>query len=360
MTVRVALLPSMFRERAQTLVTTNGFECTAFRFDSGVEALRVSNIRGEIVVLPFRGQQIWRAAFDDRDMTMRSMFEEPSRSTDYLQSYGAFFIHCGLTGIGAPGPRDSHPLHGELPSAIFDNVTLELNESRGTLHIEGSYRHTVAFSCNYLATSRIGLRRDLAFLDVSLSVHNLKRSPMDLMYLGHANFRPVNGARLVYSAPYFPEQVRVRQSVPTHIVPPPSYAALLSELALRPEMHHTLHADQAFDPEVVFSIDMQADAQGWAHALQVHPDGRADYVSHRPDQTPVTVRWLCRTVDQDALGLSLPATAGVEGYHAEKSAGRGVKLTGGGTWRADMRFGALTAVEAAEKERYIERCMGRS
>ena len=33
-------------------------------------ALRIINARGEIIVLPFQGQQIWRANFDGRDLTL--------------------------------------------------------------------------------------------------------------------------------------------------------------------------------------------------------------------------------------------------------------------------------------------------
>ncbi|GIS11657.1 MAG: hypothetical protein CM15mP115_08080 [Alphaproteobacteria bacterium] len=47
-------------------------------------------------MLPFKGQQIWRAGFDGRDLTMRSMFDEPVDTQVYLETYGAFMIHCGL------------------------------------------------------------------------------------------------------------------------------------------------------------------------------------------------------------------------------------------------------------------------
>jgi len=360
MTVRIHLCPALFGERERPLLEVPGLTCSAFRFDSGVHALRIRNARGEIVVLPFRGQQVWRAAFDGRELAMRSMFEQPGRSTDYLRTYGAFFLHCGLTGLGAPGPQDSHPLHGELPNAAFDEARLEFDPASQTLWVRGCYRHTVAFATDYRAEAQVGIQRDAALLEIGLEVHNLKHTLMDLMYLGHANFRPVDGARLVYNAPYTPQAVRVRRSIPDHITPAPGYAELLQALADDPQAHHRLQAGVAYDPEVVFAIDMAPGADGWTHALQVHPDGSADYASHRPDQAPRTVRWLCRTADQDALGLSFPATSGVEGYHAEKAAGRYVALAGGAAWRVDMRFGALTPAEAAQREQQIARDMGRT
>ena len=55
-----------------------------------------------------------------------------------------------------------------------------------------TFQHTVAFSTNYLATIETALTAESSLLDVSVSVENLKQTPMDLMYLGHANFRPVD------------------------------------------------------------------------------------------------------------------------------------------------------------------------
>ena len=92
MTVRIDLARAMFGERERPLASMGGFSLSTFRFDSGIEALRVRNRRGEILVLPFKGHQIWRAAFDGRDLTMKSMFDEPVPTTTYLETYGAFFI----------------------------------------------------------------------------------------------------------------------------------------------------------------------------------------------------------------------------------------------------------------------------
>jgi hypothetical protein len=137
--------------------------------------------------------------------------------------------------------------------------------------------------------------------DAAIEVENLKRSDMELMYLAHLNFRPVDGGRIAYSAPADPESVRVRRSIPSHVRPKPGYLEFIEELAREPQRHHRLDTGLAFDPEVVFSIDYLADDEGWAHSLQVHPDGSADYVGHRPRELPKGIRWICRTPDQDAL-----------------------------------------------------------
>ena len=343
--MRIELYDQMFNEKERTLCQFDTFSIMTFRYESGVAALRIINARGEIIVLPFQGQQVWRAKFDGRELTMRSMFDEPIPTREYLQNYGAFMIHCGITGLGAPGPDDNHRLHGELPNAPFNSAWLELDSDQRSAKVGGNYQHIVAFSTNYLATIETALQAESALLDVSVSVENLKQTPMDLMYLAHANFRPVDDGELHYSAIYNSKSVRVRQSIPSHINPKPGYKEFLSRLTDSPEMHHKLKPGLAFDPEVVFEIDMIGDADGFAHALQKHPNGTADYVRCRPDQAPLCMRWICRTPDQDGLGIAFPSTSGVDGYTAEKARGRLETVQSGDTWSIDMKLGLLTVSE---------------
>ncbi|MEM9794101.1 MAG: DUF4432 family protein [Pseudomonadota bacterium] len=358
MPVRIDLHASQFTEKERPICEIGEFSVSGFRFDSGVVALRIRNARGEVVMLPFQGQQVWRAIFDGRDLTMRSMFDQPVDTRVYLETYGAFLIHCGLAGLGAPGPLDTHPLHGELPNAPFQHAWLEIDESGGRVRCAGSYQHTVAFSTNYIATVKTSLAAGSALIDNTVSVYNLKRTPMDLMYLAHANFRPVDNGELHYTANYDPKSVRVRQSIPSHITPKEGYSEFLAELAADPVRHHILKPDLAFDPEVVVEIDMKPDPDGHAHALQKHPDGTADYVRYRPDQVKMATRWICRTPDQEGLGIAFPTTSGVEGYTAEKAKGRVVSLEGDGAWRVDTTLGLLTAEETSAAIARINRVRG--
>ena len=355
MAICLELYRSHFEETEHPLVEIGEFCVSTFRYNSGIEALRVRNSRGEIIILPFKGQQIWRAYFDDRDLTMKSMFDAPVDTMVYLQNYGAFLIHCGLTGLGDPGPEDSHPLHGEMPNAPFQKAWLEIDEPSQKITIAGSYHYTVAFSTNYLATARVVMEAKSALLDVSLEVENLKRTAMEMMYLAHANFRPVDHGELHYSAAYDAASVRVRRSVPAHISPKPDYMAFITQLAVDPLPHHQFDPSLAFDPEVVFSMDMLSDSGGFAHAIQLHPDGTADYIGYRPEQAPICMRWICRTPDQDGLGLAFPATAEVEGFTAEKAKGNIVKLDGKKRWSIAMRMGLLTASEAGDMKARINK-----
>jgi hypothetical protein len=346
---KIVLSPRFFSDKEIKLVDSGKLTASIFLFDSGVHGLRLNNQLGELVLLPFQGQQIWSAEMGGRNLTMRSMFDQPHATQVYLETYGGFLLHCGAVAMGVPGKADSHPLHGELPNAPYSSAYIILGEDdKGSyIGLSGQYQHTVAFSYNYIAQPVVKLYAESTLFTVDLTVTNQKNTPMDFMYLAHVNFRPVNFSHLVYSAYCTPQHVRVRTSIPSHVHPGPEYIGFLDELKKAPEKHNFLSPDLAFDPEVALFIDYLADEQGWAHTMQVLPDGSADYICHRPSQLDKVTRWICRTPDQDALGLALPATAEPEGYQAEKAKGNIKVIPGHGSFTLNLEMGTLNPVEAA-------------
>lgn len=359
MMVQISLTREMFGAIEAPIAKTEAIDVTGFRYSSGVEALRVRTERAELIVLPFKGQQIWRAIFDGRDVTMKSMFDEPRDTEVYLQTYGAFLIHCGISAMGVPAADDNHPLHGEMPNARMQTSHIEIDEAQQSIDIVSSYQHSVSFTTNYRATPRIRLKAGETKIDVRLTVDNLRPMPIELMYLAHANFKPVDHGELIYAASYNAQSVRVRRSIPSHISPEQDYVDFIETLAGDPTQHHKLAPEIAFNPEVVFQIDALSDQDGLFHAMQRHPDGQADFIAYRPDTAPVTMRWICRMGDQEGLGIAFPATAGVEGYNIEKSKGLVHQIEGGGSWVIDMTMGTLDANEAGAMAAHIDTTAGR-
>ena len=351
----VHLTPEIFGEKEKTLVENGPLSASTFRFDSGVSGIRLKNEVGNLVLLPFQGQQIWSAEFSGRNLTMKSMFSQPRPTRQYLETYGAFLLHCGATAMGVPSKDDAHPLHGELPNAPYQRAYLAVGkDERGPyLELGGQYQHTVAFNHNYLAEPLVKIYAGSSLFWMSMVITNLKRTEMELMYMAHVNFRPVDNGRLVYSVVHTPEHIRVRTSIPAHIRPLPGYLEFIAELKKYPEKHHALAPGLMFDPEVVFFLDYLADEQGWAHSMQIHPDGSADYIRHRPNELDKGIRWISRTADQDALGIVLPATAEPEGYLAEKAKGNLEILPAGETFRCELEMGVLSPGEAKEMEEGI-------
>jgi hypothetical protein len=88
--------------------------------------------------------------------------------------------------------------------------------------------------------------------------------------------------------------------------------------------------------------------------MQVHPDGSADFIRHRPSQLDKGVRWIYRSPDQDALGIFLPATAEPEGYTAEKAKGNVKVLGAGDTFRCEIEAGVLDSADARALAAHIE------
>ncbi|MBK8045889.1 MAG: hypothetical protein IPK16_01350 [Anaerolineales bacterium] len=119
---------AQFRSKEMPLVEFGSLTASAFLFDTGVEALRLSNELGELVLLPFQGQQVWSANFRGRNITMKSMFDAPHPTRTYLETYGGFNLHCGFTAMGVPAAGDSHPLHGELPNAPYHKAWIVTGE----------------------------------------------------------------------------------------------------------------------------------------------------------------------------------------------------------------------------------------
>ena len=345
-----------FGAQPATLLQANGMSARVFRYSTGIEALTITTPVGKVTVLPFKGQQVWDAEFHGRRLTMRSMFEEPQDTSDYLSTYGAFLIHCGVTAMGAPGPQDSHPLHGELPNARFQSAHLVagLDEQGPYLALSGEYRQARAFSFNYRFRSEVTLRPDATHLDVAVSVENLRPVPLDVMYLAHINFLPADGGRLLDTVRNDRTGIAVRREHPKGLQISDAQRRLVEQLTADPAIHRHLAPGQRIDPEIVLFLACAADDDGWAHALQLHPDGRADFVSYRPDELPVAVRWISRLGDQEALGLVLPSTSGVDGYTAEKAKGRVVTVAGGGAYSCRYRCGALSATAAKAIVHHVE------
>ena len=347
-TAEIDLAAVRFPRQTVSLLQTSGMTVEAFRYSTGVKAIRIVTPAGTVVVLPFKGQQVWDATFRGRRLTMTSIFDEPQATTDYLSTYGAFLLHCGIAAIGAPGAGDNHPLHGELPNALFQSARLiaGTDDIGPFLKLVGSSRQRRSFAHNYLFCSEITLRPEATHLDVSVAAENLSEIPLDVMYLAHINFRPVDNGRLIDTVLDDRTDIEVRR----HLLPGLAYSAeflsMNEALCADPAVHRQLLSRRRIDPEVVLFLKCQPDSDGWAHGLQVHPDGNADFVSYKPAELPIAVRWLSRTGDLEALGLFLPSTSGVDGYTAEKAKERVKTIARRDRFTCSYRCGALDPVAA--------------
>jgi len=354
--VTIDLEPHMFGPTETVLVRHRGLTASVFRYRSGVAGLRLANEAGHIAMLPFQGQQIWDAVFFGRRLTMSTPLEEPLPTEDFLRTYGGFLLHCGATAMGDPGPADRHPVHGELPNARYQRAQLLIgSDERGPfMSLTGSYRHLVAFGVHYTAQPTVRLREAGGRIEIEMHVRNVGHMPMDFMYLAHVNFRPTGGAQLIDTIPSDPQHLRL---LSLRLEPPAGYDRMIDALKRDIALHRRIEPDVVIVSELVLSCMPLADETGWAHAMQVLPDGSADFLSYRPDELDHCLRWTTRTGDMQALGMMLPATAEADGLVAERAKGHVRTLQPQQEFRCQVECGALESREATALQERIDHAL---
>ncbi|WDR04748.1 DUF4432 family protein [Devosia rhodophyticola] len=337
----------MFARDRRLLAAHGAISIFSFRYPSGVAALEVHTGSACFVLLPFQGQQIWDAWTGERRLTMKSVFQEPLATREFRRTYGAFFVHCGATAMGSPQSGETHMPHGELPNITFDSARLMFGDGDQGRYIEltGLAHDREAFSHAYAFRPRLRFREGQADVHLTVEVENIGGAAMPFMYLGHVNFRPVDGGRLLDGLATETAIQWYKPELPADA--PPEVHRWHDEVSASPGRHRQIHAHDRVEPEFVTTVRLPADADGWAHALQVLPDGSADFVSYRPADLPFGVRWITRAPERQALGIILPATAGPEGRAAAKAAGHLLYLQPGQTFSTEIRFGALSQAETS-------------
>lgn len=308
MEITIPLDPGSFRETPVVLLETGEIVVTASRYAAGIAALRIQNAVGHLVVLPFRGQQIWDAHFHGRRLTMELGPEQPVDTRHYLAGNGAYFIHCGGSAMGNPGPDDEHPLHGELPSAPIDRAWLTVTDAGLTVH--GTLTHREGFGPCFQADLTLLVRPDSGILESTAVLTNRSGDERPLMYLAHVNFRTAIGGRIV-------EELDGPAS----------------------DIDAALAEGVRVEPEFVETVPVRA-IDGWVRSEQHHTGGGRDLVEYRAGDLTHTIRWLRRSADDQAFGFNLPATAEPYGFLAEDRKGHVRRYPPGGTLTAVIRHGA--------------------
>ncbi len=356
-TAVIPLRRAAFGEREREVVHWGGLTASAFRFDTGVDALRLANARGSVVVLPYLGQIVWSAKFDGVELAMQSMFREPRPAKTIVETYGCLVYHAGLLRNGVPTPADTHALHGEMPCAEMDAAGIECGrDARGAwMAVTGAREYAMGFGAHYLATPRVVLREGETGLEIVMAVENLSAAPMDLMYLCHVNFAFAEGGRIVQSVPWTPEHVVTRTAVPGHVTPTPDYRALLAALAADPARMRVLSEPERYDPEQVFYIKgLDPGADGRARFLMARREGDAFAISWDLESMPHVIRWILANSDQRVAAFAMPATCEPEGYLAEKAKGHVRSLAGGAKATFATRIDYIDASRAAAAAEAIE------
>jgi hypothetical protein len=353
----IELRRRFFGEKERKILSLSGLSASLFRYETGIEAIRLSNERGHVVILPYMGQIVWSAVFDGVELAMQSMFREPRPAKTIIETYGCLVYHAGLLRNGVPSPQDNHLVHGEMPCAEMDGAGLACGvDERGPwIAVTGLRDYAMGFGAHYRATPRVALRAGATQFDVAMEVENLSAAPMDLMYLCHVNFAFSEGGRIVQPVPFTPEHVVTRTAIPGHVTPNDDYRALLGELAKNPARMEVLAEPRCYDPEQVFYIKGAPRAEdGLVHFMMARPEGDGFTVAWDPTVMTHTIRWIMANSDQRVAAFAMPATCEPEGYLAEKRKGNVLTLAGGAKAAFATHIGYVDSTRAAAAAQSIE------
>lgn len=352
----INLKKNFFTPLSTEILSAQGCSVELFTYETGIEAIRLTNQRGHLVILPYYGQMIWQAMFDGVDLAMQSHFKVPRQAKDIVGTYGCFMYHSGLLRNGNPGPNDSHALHGEMPLAPMDSARIEMGEdAKGPwIAVVSETEYLMGFGDHYRAAPRITLRPNDAMFEIGMEVENLSLNPMELMYMCHANFAFVEGGKIVQPTSFNPVDTVVRSSVPAIVKANDEYLARLERMKHDPSATEVVREETGCDPELVFYLkNMKKADDDQVHFMLHRPEGGAFAVNYDPAEFSHVTRWILANNMQKVCAFAMPATCGVEGYYVEKQAGNVRTLAAGQTACFNIRLGYLDAAESMKEEALI-------
>lgn len=339
----ITLTEAMFTETERVFLENDAFKVSFFRYPSGVSAVRLENSALSLIVLPFHGQQVWRFAHKNRDLTMKSIFDQPENTERFGYNYGAHLIHCGLTASGNPSSEDSHPLHGELPNCRYQNawLLLDMEQDNPFIALGGSFTFRNSLEYHYCFEPLLYLYKDSSIVDVKIDAANLRQKPMKYMYMAHINWLPVEMSKLISTTDSGSVEV-FSDSFGLPNAEQQKFLDFVSQLQRNPELADRIDfTTQVLDPELCLYMHLLPDEEGFAHALQVFPEGDADYVSFRVNELPNAVRWYSRTGDEDALAFAIPSTNNHLGFSRNLAKGLIREIPANDSIHMSYRFGYL-------------------
>lgn len=350
--LEIILYPELFDERRRDVLRTGEWIVTAWRYSTGIAALRISNSRGYIEALPFMGQILWDAVFDGQSLRMDNMFDMPVPARQIVETYGCFAFHSGLLAAGCPSPEDDHPLHGEFPCAPMRSARLVTrHEPCGVtaVTLSSEYEYHVGFGHHYVARPTVTLRAGSAMFDIGLEVTNLsKYQSMPLQYICHMNYAFIPEARMSQSLP--DGAFQLRRSVPNHVTPTRQWLRINEDILAGKIDADSLVGAEAFDPEIVYVAD---DLPQYGKTAEFRMQARAHHnfvTRFRTDQFPVATRWILHNADQRVAAYVLPGTSRPEGRLAAEAAGTLIHLDAGATRTFSVTTGLLAQGEAFDRK----------
>lgn len=320
---RITLAHAMFKDKYWELYKDDNFKIETYTYSTGVEALKISNNRGYLTVLPYYGLIIWDAVFDGIKLKEKDGFTEPHYGKQIADTYGAFEFTSGLLGNRNPAPDDTHVQHGEFATAHMDHSFIELGED--TITVKSDYEYIKGFGDHYHATPSVTIHKSSGLFDIRQHVKNLSKcNPMTLQYMCHLCYAYKNNATLTSNIP--DNAFMLRTSIPAHVHPTPTWIKFTDELKKSGKPITNLDDPNNYNPEIVFFTKDLRDYVKEAEFRMKFDKDHEFLTRFDTKNLPIVTRWILYNADQQVAAFALPGTSTPEGRNAAKKAGTLIML----------------------------------
>ncbi|MCL5073075.1 MAG: DUF4432 family protein [Actinobacteria bacterium] len=352
---KILINKDFFSDKEQNFIENDSLKIFLFKYETNICAVKLVNKNGYIIVLPFNGQQIWDAVFNSRSLKMASSFTLPINTDNFLYSYGCLFMHCGALRVGSPDSSE-FSFHGELPVAGYDNIKILIgkNDKGSYIGITGVFEYNKAFGSHYCAKPTIKLYEDSTIIEVSIEIINLSNYPMELMYLAHINFLPVENGEIIQCTGWDKEDMILRNALYPDLETAENHTDFIKKISFNPLLTKSIKLTDPYNPAIIFYFNkLKTDNKRLTHFMQVHADGSADYVGYKPEELNHLCRWIIINKDFSAISIANPATCEAEGYLKEKEKGNVLVLNEKSSKKFNMMIGYLNKNQTIEMKRKI-------
>ena len=227
--------------------------------------------------------------------------------------YGGMLYTCGLSNIGYSSTVDGNilPMHGRIGITPAQDITAKVNWDKGEILISGTMRQSALFGQNLSMHRQIIIPLFDSRINIKDTITNNGFADEDIMLLYHFNFGwPMLDAnsRLLINSDINPRNDDAKSGL---------------------DNWNTFEEPTPKRPEEVFYHTPKVSEDGLVHAkLNNKKLNLAAEIIFDKNELPELIQWKSMASGDYALGIE-PATARVGGYHAEKKAGRIIKLAPG-------------------------------
>lgn len=348
-----------YSTKEENIFQSSDFKITFFKYDSGIDAIKLYAKNFSFVILPFMGHQIWSYEYQGEIISQKSIFDSPLNTKKFGDTYGAFLIHCGLININGPSESEDYPIHGELPFANFKNNRIEIGEDENGeyIGITGIYEYKNSQDYYWEYIPMLKIRKNSDVLEMEIKINNKRYDELNYVFMCHMNWLGVDKSRLVYSAKKDYENFRI-QDLPL-IATSERERNLLNFVESIKEDPFKLDIvdfeNQIFAPELCVNIKYEKDSKGFAHSMQILPDGKAYYVSFDATKLPFGLRWYCKSNEENGLGFCLPTTGSNESTKHQYEKGYFNTIPSYSSDSFKFKFGVLQENEAKNIEEKIKK-----